>query len=55
MIDTLSYYKEIGDRAVQTLITLGCKQCKICKRWMDKEFILENEICDECSKKETRL
>jgi hypothetical protein len=45
---TRAHYKEMGDRAVQTLISLGCMKCSKCQRWMDKEFISVNGSCNEC-------
>lgn len=45
---TIAYYKEMGERAVQTLLSLDCKQCIKCKRWMSEEFIVKEEMCNEC-------
>ena len=56
-IDTVDYYKEMGVRAIATLVSLGCKKCNKCKQWMGKEYIDKDSICDECvtPKKEYRM
>jgi len=56
-IDTVDYYKEMGVRAIVTLVSLGCKKCNKCKQWMGKEYIDKDSICDECvtPKKEYRM
>jgi len=51
MIDTAKYFREMGIRARLTLVSLGCIQCKDCHVWMDKEYISEDGVCNECNQK----
>ena len=46
-IDTIDYYKEMGIRAIATLISLGCKKCSKCQKWMSKEYV-KDTTCDDC-------
>jgi len=51
-IDTVDYYKEMGVRAIATLISLDCKKCNKCQKWMSKEYINKDNICDDCKEPE---
>jgi hypothetical protein len=48
-------YKDRVERTENTLAQMGCVKCSKCNFWVDKEYIKDNNTCDECTTKEDKM